>query len=65
MFVGHDSGIAHLAAAAGANCVLLFGPTNPDVWAPKIDNVQIVSATNARLSDLGIEQVEAAFAAAR
>jgi heptosyltransferase-2 len=64
MFVGHDSGISHLAAAAGANCVLLFGPTNPDVWAPKNDNVQILRAPNARLSDLEIEQVEAALAAA-
>jgi heptosyltransferase-2 len=64
MFVGHDSGISHLAAAAGANCILLFGPTDPGVWAPANDNVQILRAPNARLSDLGIEQVEAAFAAA-
>src|SRR5262249_40883116 len=34
IFIGHDSGISHLAAAAGGNCTLLFGPTNPDVWAP-------------------------------
>ncbi len=62
MFVGHDSGISHLAAAAGAKCILLFGPTDPDVWAPKNEKVQILSAPNARLSDLRIEQVEAAFA---
>ncbi len=30
IFIGHDSGISHLAAAAGANCILLFGPTDPD-----------------------------------
>jgi len=62
-FIGHDSGISHLAAAAGAKCILLFGPTNPDVWAPKNENAQILRAPNARLNDLGIEQVEAAFAA--
>ena len=62
IFIGHDSGISHLAAAAGANCILLFGPTDPDVWAPRNDNVQILRAPNARLSDLGIEHVEAAFA---
>jgi heptosyltransferase-2 len=33
-FIGHDSGISHLAAAADAPCILLFGPTNPAVWAP-------------------------------
>jgi heptosyltransferase-3 len=31
VFIGHDSGISHLAAAAGANCILLFGPTDPSV----------------------------------
>jgi len=33
-FVGHDSGISHLAAAAGAACIVLFGPTDPAIWAP-------------------------------
>jgi heptosyltransferase III len=64
IFVGHDSGISHLAAAAGANCILLFGPTDPDVWAPANDNVQILGAPNGRLDDLRIETVEAALAAA-
>jgi heptosyltransferase-3 len=62
IFIGHDSGISHLAAAAGANCILLFGPTDPNVWAPRNDNVQILRAPNARLGDLRIEHVEAAFA---
>jgi len=62
IFIGHDSGISHLAAAIGANCILLFGPTDPDVWAPRNDNVQILRAPNARVGDLRIEQVEAAFA---
>ena len=64
MFIGHDSGISHLAAAAGANCVLLFGPTDPDVWAPANDNVQVLRSPTGRLGDLGIEIVEGAFAAA-
>jgi len=62
IFVGHDSGISHLAAAAGANCILLFGPTDPDVWAPANDNVQVLRAPNGRLDDLRIEQVQAALA---
>jgi heptosyltransferase-2 len=64
IFIGHDSGISHLAAAAGANCILLFGPTDPDVWAPRNDNVQILRAPNGRIDDLRIETVEAALAAA-
>jgi len=64
VFIGHDSGISHLAAAAGANCILLFGPTNPDVWAPKNNNVRVLKAPNGKLDDLRIDVVEAALAAA-
>jgi heptosyltransferase III len=62
IFIGHDSGISHLAAAASANCILLFGSTDPAVWAPRNDNAQILRAPNASLSNLRIEQVEAALA---
>jgi len=62
IFIGHDSGISHLAAAAGANCVLLFGPTDPDVWAPKNKNVRVLRPPSGKLKHLQIETVEAALA---
>ena len=62
IFVGHDSGISHLAAAAGANCILLFGPTDPNVWAPRNKNVHVLRAQSGNVSDLGIESVEATVA---
>jgi len=65
IFIGHDSGISHLAAAAGANCILLFGPTDPDVWAPMNKNVRVLRPPSGRLDDLQIETVEAAVGAAR
>lgn len=40
-FIGHDSGISHIAAAVGAHCTLLFGPTDPAVWAPRNENVRV------------------------
>jgi ADP-heptose:LPS heptosyltransferase len=64
IFVGHDSGISHLAAAAGARCILLFGPTDPGIWAPMNENVEVIRAVSGKLSDLGIIEVEAAVAAA-
>ncbi len=33
--VGHDSGVTHLAAAAGTTTLALFGPTDPFVWGPR------------------------------
>ena len=61
IFIGHDSGISHLAAAAGANCILLFGPTDPNVWAPRNENVQVFAAESGRLNDLGTGLVQAAL----
>ena len=52
IFIGHDSGISHLAAAAGAKCVLLFGPTDPEVWAPQGTNVRILRAPSSDLQNL-------------
>src|SRR5260370_23805154 len=58
IFIGHDSGISHLAAAAGANCIPLFAPTDPNAWAPSNDNVQILRAPQPGIADLRIETVE-------
>ncbi len=35
VYLGNDSGISHLAAACGVPCVVLFGPTDARVWAPR------------------------------
>ncbi|HEX3408783.1 MAG TPA: glycosyltransferase family 9 protein [Candidatus Binataceae bacterium] len=40
-FVGNDSGVSHLAAAAGAPGVVLFGPTDPARWRPLGDTTVI------------------------
>jgi heptosyltransferase III len=34
LFVGNDSGPAHMAAAFGLPVVVLFGSSNPDIWRP-------------------------------
>jgi lipopolysaccharide heptosyltransferase II len=34
LFVGNDSGIAHIAAAVGAPTVVVFGSSNRDHWRP-------------------------------
>jgi lipopolysaccharide heptosyltransferase III len=38
VFVGNDSGIAHIAAAAGAPCVVIFGSSNVAHWRPWTTN---------------------------
>jgi len=41
-FIGNDSGLSHLAAALGLQCVVLFGPTLPQHWAPLGPNVTVL-----------------------
>ena len=42
LFIGNDSGVAHLAAAMGRKTIALFGPSDPSVWAPRGKNVKII-----------------------
>jgi heptosyltransferase-3 len=42
LFIGNDSGIAHLAAAAGVPTIALFSASDPRVWAPRGKNVALV-----------------------
>lgn len=59
LFLGHDSGISHLAAGSGTRCVLLFGPTDPATWAPPSPRVQVLQ-TGPDVSLLSPEPVLAA-----
>ena len=61
IFVGHDSGISHLAVAAGANCILLFGPTDPEVWGPRNENVRVIRAPEGDLRQLDLDPVRNAL----
>jgi ADP-heptose:LPS heptosyltransferase len=65
LFVGNDSGVAHLAAASGTPTLTLFGPTDPAVWAPVGSSVAALRAPEGVLSALTAEPVvTAAFALA-
>ena len=61
IFVGHDSGISHLAAAAGAKSILLFGPTDPAVWAPLNENARVIGAPDKDLQRLDVDLVREAL----
>jgi heptosyltransferase-2 len=49
-YVGHDSGISHLAAAVGLPSVILWGDSVEHVWRPLGEHVRIVRAAD------GLEQ---------
>jgi hypothetical protein len=59
LYIGNDSGISHLAAAAGTPVVALFGPTDPAVWAPRGSNVKVIRAPRGDLAALDARAVAA------
>jgi ADP-heptose:LPS heptosyltransferase len=60
LFLGNDSGASHLAAAAGARTLALFGPTDPARWAPVGPEVTTLRAPSGVMTDLRVEEVVAA-----
>jgi ADP-heptose:LPS heptosyltransferase len=42
LYIGNDSGISHLAAAAGVPTVAIFLTTDPSIWAPRGAHVRVL-----------------------
>lgn len=57
LYLGHDSGISHLAASAGCRGILLFGPTKPEIWAPETDRFEVIASPSQSLGDISVAQV--------
>ena len=62
LYVGNDSGVTHLAAAAGAPTLALFGPTAAETWAPVGPLVEVVSSLDGTMESLELERVQEAAA---
>jgi len=60
-YVGHDAGPSHLAAQLGVPTTVLFGPTDPEVWAPVGADVSVLAPPQPRAMDwLEVGTVESA-----
>lgn len=59
LFIGNDSGPAHIAAAFGLPVVVLFGPSNPVTWAPWRTEAQVLTSKQG-MPGISVPQVIAA-----
>lgn len=59
LFLCNDTGVLHVAAAAGTPLVAVFGPTNPAEWKPIGEQFAAVRGSTNYCSDVQPEQVTA------
>jgi ADP-heptose:LPS heptosyltransferase len=57
LVICNDTGVMHVAAAVGATTLAVFGPTDPDRWAPCAVGLNVVRAPAGRLARLRPERV--------
>jgi ADP-heptose:LPS heptosyltransferase len=62
LFVGNDSGPAHIAAAFGVPGVVIFGPSDSEVWAPWKTHAEVLKAPGP-IDSIGVDQVMRAIEA--
>jgi ADP-heptose:LPS heptosyltransferase len=58
VFIGHDSGVTHLAAAIGLPTIALFGWTDPKIWGPLGSQVRIVASVDRKMESILVQDVE-------
>jgi len=56
LFVGNDSGPAHVAAAFGLPMVVLFGPSDAEIWSPWRTVGKVLKSTGA-IEDIAVADV--------
>lgn len=61
-FIGHDSGISHLAAAVGLPGLILWGDTVSEVWRPPSDKISLLRHPRG-LAGLRAQEVFSAWSA--
>ncbi len=57
-FVGNDSGITHLAAGSGARTMVVFGPTDPNLYRPLGPAVTVFQSSETTFAEKPSEKLQ-------
>ncbi|MBT4227223.1 MAG: hypothetical protein HOD74_06615, partial [Verrucomicrobia bacterium] len=55
-YVGHDTGVTHLASALGLPTLVLWGPSHETIWRPLGEKVRVLNQ-HSELAELTLQTV--------
>lgn len=61
LYIGNDSGIAHLAAAVGTPVIAIFLTTDPTIWAPRGSHVRVLQQPSVTETFVATKSLLASF----
>lgn len=60
VYLGHDTGVSHLAGACNVPSVVLFGPSVHEIWAPQNPGVSVIASPTFSMDGIQPSSVIAA-----
>lgn len=57
LLVSNDTGVMHVGAAVGVPVLSLFGPTDPEQWAPVGPHHRYMKSRSGDINDIGADEV--------
>ncbi len=57
LYITNDTGSMHIAGFSDAKMISLFGPTNPNEWAPTGENKYFIKSRTVNINDISVDEV--------
>lgn len=57
LYITNDTGTMHIAGFSGVKLISLFGPTDPNEWAPKAKTAHYIKSSSDNINDISVDEV--------
>ncbi len=57
LYITNDTGTMHIAGFSGVKMISLFGPTDPNEWAPRNANSFFIKSKTEKIDDISVDEV--------